>query len=90
MFIWGLVLFCLGVLALLDSQLNYGYLFRTTNSMMFLLVSLGVLIRTRVLNSLGYKERLIEYNSELKARVNQLKNSQVPAEKGEPKREMAV
>ncbi len=77
MFIWSLVLFCLGALAFLDSQFNYGYLFRTANSFMFLLVSLGILIRTRILKNQGYREKLVERNSELKARVLELKQAQV-------------
>jgi len=76
MIIWSLVLFCLGVAAFLDSQFNYGYLFRTANSFMFLLVSLGILIRTQILRNQGYREKLVERNSQLKARVLELKQTQ--------------
>jgi hypothetical protein len=76
MFAWAVVLFGLGILAFLDACFNYGQLFRTANSFMFMLVSLGVLIRTRMMKQLGYKERLVEHNNELKARVMDLKQSQ--------------
>jgi len=72
MFIWSMVLFSLGALAVLDSQLNYGYLFRSANSLLFMLVSLGLLIRTRVLVKLGYKEKLLQTNRDLEARISEL------------------
>ena len=90
MLVWGLVLFALGVLAFLDSQLNYGYLFRSANSVLFMLVSLGVLVRTRILEKLGFKERLLEQNDELKERIRELKLEQVAGEKVEHKQPAAV
>lgn len=42
---WCIVLFGLGVLAFLDTIFNYGEIFRRVNSVMFMLVSLGFLIR---------------------------------------------
>jgi hypothetical protein len=82
MFIWGLVLFGLGIVAFLDAQFNFGYIFRTANSFMFMLVSLGILIRTRSLKKMGFREQLIEHNDELKDRIKDLKESQ--EEKKEP------
>jgi hypothetical protein len=90
MFIWGLVLFGLGILAVLDSQFNYGYVFRSANSFVFLLVSLGLLIRTRMLEKLGFKEQLLESNKELRANVEELKHSQTATEKRESKQEVMV
>jgi len=90
MLIWGLVLFALGVFAFLDSQLNYGYLFRSANAVLFMLVSLGVLVRTRILEKLGFKERLLEQNDELKERIRELKLEQVAGEKVEQKQQVAV
>ena len=84
MFVWGLVLFGLGILAFLDAQFNYGYLFRTANSAMFMLVSLGILIRTRMLKNLGFREKLVERNDDLKDRIMKLKEVQVSEEKPEP------
>ncbi len=90
MFIWSLVLFGLGVLAVLDSQLNYGYIFRSANSFVFLLVSLGLLIRTRMLEKFGFKEQLLESNKELRAYVEELTHSQTAMEKRESKQEVTV
>jgi hypothetical protein len=47
MLAWCSVLFLLGVLAFLDAIFNYGEIFRKVNSLMFMLISLGVLIRLR-------------------------------------------
>ncbi len=90
MFIWSLVLFGLGVLAVLDSQLNYGYLFRSANSFVFLLVSLGLLIRTRMLERFGFKEKLLETNQELRKHIEELASSNVPMGKIESKQEVPV
>jgi hypothetical protein len=76
MLVWSMVLFVLGILALLDSQYNYGYLFRTANSAVFMLVSLGILIRTRMLEKIGLKEHLLLNNDELRARMLKLKEEQ--------------
>jgi hypothetical protein len=76
MLIWSMVLFVLGILAILDSQFNYGYLFRTANSAVFMLVSLGILIRTRMLEKMGIKERLLLNNDELRSRMLKLKDQQ--------------
>lgn len=46
MIVWCGVLFGLGILAFLDDILNYGEIFRPVNSVIFFMVSLGILIRT--------------------------------------------
>jgi hypothetical protein len=46
MLIWCAILFGLGILAFMDSIFNYGEIFRQVNSVLFLLVSLGLLVRT--------------------------------------------
>jgi len=46
MLIWCGILFTLGILAFMDSLFNYGDIFRQVNSVLFMLVSLGLLIRT--------------------------------------------
>jgi len=46
MFIWCGVLFLLGILAFVDSIFNMGEVFRKVNSVLFMLISLGLLIRT--------------------------------------------
>jgi len=44
---WCTILFVLGVLAFLDSIFNYGEIFRQVNSLLFMLISLGILLRLR-------------------------------------------
>ena len=46
MFIWCSVLFFLGIMAFVDSLFNMGEIFRQVNSVLFLLISLALLIRT--------------------------------------------
>ena len=46
MLTWCGVLFGLGILAFLDTILNYGDIFRPVNSVIFFLIGLGILIRT--------------------------------------------
>jgi hypothetical protein len=81
MFIWSLVLLGLGVLAILDAQYNYGYVFRSANSVVFMLMSLGVLIRTKILRSQGYREQLVRKNIELEEKVKELQHSLAILEK---------
>jgi hypothetical protein len=75
MLIWSLVLFGLGILAVLDSQFNYGQIFRSANSIVYMLLSLGVLIRTKILGTKGYREWLVRRNIELEAKVEELQRS---------------
>ncbi len=90
MFAWSIVLFGLGVLAVLDSQFNYGYIFRSANSILFMLLALGLLIRTKMLEKLGYKEQLLETNKELETHIENFKISQTSMEKRETKQEVTV
>jgi hypothetical protein len=46
MLVWCAVLFVLGVMAFVDSVFNMGQIFRQVNSLMFMLISLALLIRT--------------------------------------------
>jgi len=90
MFIWSLVLFGLGVLAVLDSQFNYGYIFRSANSAVFMLLSLGILIRTRMLQKMGYKENLLRKNIELNAKIEDIERGQSPEERLKAKQKVPV
>jgi len=90
MFVWGIVLFCLGITAVLDSQFNYGYVFRSTNSTLFMLVSLGVLIRTRMLSKKSEKERLRNANTELESKVEDLEYHKVTLSDQEAEKEVSV
>lgn len=75
MLIWSVVLFGLGIMAVLDSQFNYGQVFRSANSIVYMLLSLGVLIRTRILGTKGYREWLVRRNIELEAKVEELQRA---------------
>ena len=46
MFVWCAFLFGLGLLAFLDSMFNMGDIFRRVNSVLFMLISLALLVRT--------------------------------------------
>ena len=50
MLTWCAILFVLGVFAFLDSVISppYGDIFRKVNSLLFMLISLGMLIRLRL------------------------------------------
>ena len=81
MLIWSIVLLVLGILAVIDSQVNYGQIFRSANSVLFMLLALGVLIRTKILGTRGFRERLVRKNMELEARVDELERSLANLEK---------
>ena len=81
MLIWSFVLLGLGVFAVLDSQFNYGHIFRSGNSVVFMFLSLGVLIRTKILRNQGYREQLVRKNIELEAKVEELQRSLTLLEK---------
>lgn len=81
MLIWSIVLLLLGILAVIDSQVNYGQVFRSANSVLFMLLALGVLIRTKILGTRGFRERLVRKNLELEARVEELERYQANMEK---------
>ena len=71
MFTWCAILFGLGVLAFLDSLFNMGDIFRRVNSVMFLLISLGLLIRTTIKIKTN-KQELLEkkvFNLEQQVRI---------------------
>lgn len=76
MFVWCGVLFCLGIAAFVDSVLNMGEIFRTVNSVLFMLLSLALLVRTTTKK----KERKVEHYEEkifhLEREVNMLKQHQ--------------
>ncbi len=46
MLFWCMLLFLLGIAAFLDAIFNYGEIFRKINSVLFLLISLALLVRT--------------------------------------------
>ncbi|RME26776.1 MAG: hypothetical protein D6800_05955 [Candidatus Zixiibacteriota bacterium] len=71
MFVWCAILFFLGVLAFFDSLFNMGEIFRQVNSVMFMLISLGLFIRTaskmRTKKLERYEERVFNLEREVRS-----------------------
>jgi len=71
MLVWCAILFSLGVLAFLDSTFTFGEIFRTINSVLFMLVSLGLLVRTSMKRRLReletLRERIMELEQQLRS-----------------------
>ena len=71
MFIWCSILFGLGILAFMDSMLNMGNIFRQVNSVFFMLISLGLLLRTttkmKTKSKENYENRV--YNLEQQVKI---------------------
>ncbi len=78
MLIWCVTLFGLGVLAFLDTIFNYGEIFRRINSIMFMLLSLGLLVRTKMLIKFGKLEALLKGNTGSENQVSQSDQSPAP------------
>lgn len=72
MFIWCAILFMLGVTAFMDSLFNYGEIFRQVNSVLFMLVSLGLLIRTTTKVRARVIERQVQRIADLECRLADL------------------
>ncbi|MCP4582553.1 MAG: hypothetical protein GY839_13170 [candidate division Zixibacteria bacterium] len=83
MFYWCMTLFVLGVLAILDTVFSYGEIFRWVNSVLFLLASLGLLVRTRMMVKNGKIEKLMEEVEFYKTQISNL-NLNVEKEEKEP------
>ncbi len=75
MFFWCTFLFLLGIAAFLDTIFNYGEIFRQINSVLFMLVSLGLLIRTttkiKAKKMEGYIRRIENLEMQLKMSQNE-------------------
>lgn len=76
MLIWCAVLLALGILAFVDSLISMGEIFRKVNSVVFMLISLGLLIRTTTKMKQqkfeNYEKRIFSLEQE----VNTLKQGQ--------------
>lgn len=70
MLFWSAVLFLLGVAAFLDTIFNYGEIFRKVNSVLFLLISLAILVRTTTKMKAArfeeYTHRVLELETKVK------------------------
>jgi len=76
MLVWCGILFALGIFAFIDSVLNMGEVFRQVNSVLFMLVSLGLFIRT---STKSREQRLEKYQDKiftLEREVRALKQGQ--------------
>lgn len=75
MLVWVGVLFGLGVAAFVDSLYNFGDIFRQINSVIFLLISVGLLVRTTTLKKRGrlenYRGRVEKLERDIKSLANQ-------------------
>ena len=71
MFIWCAILFVLGILAFIDSIFNMSEIFRSINSVMFMLISLGLLVRTttkaKAKTKEEYEKRIFDLECQVKS-----------------------
>jgi cell division protein FtsB len=72
MLVWSAILFLLGVAAFLDALFNYGEIFRKVNSVLFLLISLAILVRTTTKMKNAQIEKYEQKVEELEQKVNNL------------------
>lgn len=79
MLAWCIILFVLGILAFLDTIFNYGEIFRKVNSVVFMLVSLGLLVRTSMKMRLKRTEALIARVAELEEHIAKISGSPAPS-----------
>ncbi len=79
MLAWCAILFVLGILAFMDTIFNYGEIFRKVNSVFFMLISLGLLVRTSMKMKLRRIEGLVARVAELEDHVAQLSRSSAPS-----------
>jgi hypothetical protein len=66
-------MFSLGILAFLDSLFNYGEIFRQVNSVFFMLVSLGLLVRTTTKIRNAAREKLAERMAKMEMELAAIK-----------------
>jgi hypothetical protein len=76
MLVWCGVLFFLGIAAFLDSLFAFGEIFRKINSVFFMLVSLGLLVRTSTKMKIRQIESYIEKIKTLEEEVKILKEKE--------------
>jgi cytochrome c oxidase subunit IV len=73
MLIWCTLLFALGILAFLDSLFNMGEIFRQVNSVLFMLISVGLLIRTTTKMKTSRVERYEKQIFQLEQQIRTLR-----------------
>jgi protein-S-isoprenylcysteine O-methyltransferase Ste14 len=72
MLVWCVVLLFLGITAFLDSIFTQNEIFRTINSVFFMLVSLGLLVRTSTKQRIGRRESYQRRIQELEQQIVEL------------------
>ena len=72
MLIWCSVLLFLGIAAFLDSIFTFGEIFTKVNSVLFMLVSLGLLVRTSTKMRMGQREESQKKIKQLEGRIEEL------------------
>lgn len=72
MLIWCSVLLFLGIFAFLDSIFTFGEIFRRVNSVLFMLVSLGLLVRTSTKIRMAKREEQSKRIEHLEKKVAEL------------------
>ena len=85
MLAWCTIMFILGILAFLDTIFNYGEIFRKVNSVFFMLISLGLLVRTSMKMKIKRIEGLISRIEELEGQVTHLGGTHEPVSSGKEK-----
>ena len=83
MIYWGIMLFALGILALIDYTLTGGEVFTPVNSIMFLIMSFAILLRLRNSTDERTIQKLLKDNDELRAQLHQRSHSQIKREEYE-------
>jgi cell shape-determining protein MreC len=81
MLIWCSVLLLLGVTAFLDTIFTQNEIFRTINSVLFMLVSLGLLVRTSTKKRIGRIESYLKRIDELERQIKELTQTERPSHK---------
>jgi len=85
MLAWCIILFLLGITAFLDSLFNYGHIFQTINAILFMLVSLGLLVRVMYKMKGRRIEKILEENVQLKRQLDQFQAKKSPEPAQNPK-----
>ncbi len=76
MLVWCVILFVLGITAFMDSLFNYGDIFRRVNSVLFMLISLGLLVRTTTKMKARRVENYVEKIGRLTSELKDLRTEQ--------------
>ena len=76
MMVWCVMLFALGITAFMDSLFNYGDIFRRVNSVLFMLISLGLLVRTTTKMKARRVENYVEKIERLSSELRDLRSGQ--------------